>query len=434
MVPADSFLGRYLRLMSALETPVAYDFWCGLWTLSSVLGRDSIVARPRIPVYLNLYVFIISESGLTRKTTAVTRAKKVLRKYDEVMREMNPGWQTSFALFKPDVHLPFIIDDKTTPEQFEALIHGQSVCYGTAFFAIGIDELIRFLGRERYKMALPGLLTDLYDCPSYRRGPGTIKHGETVMQDVFVSLLGASTASWLVGAINPDVIEGGFTSRVVYVHEEARKKLVPWPEEPSEDEPDELTLATVLAAIKGQQLSHDYCRNIELTPKAIKFLKRWYTSRDEHHDPFNSSWDAREDEHVLRIAALLAANDMSWLISVPHLQKAMKLTKIVRDAGSSLFSGTIRTDPLAVAVERLRTMLLEAGKDPLSQGFLYSKMKGRIEGKTLKKLLALMHEHGYVQQFVQATGQQGRPKTLWRATELLANQGVTNLILEGMER
>jgi hypothetical protein len=70
LVPADSYLGRYLRYMSTTETAYDYDWWCGLWTLACACGRDTYVARPRAPVYLNMYLVLIGDSGVPRKTTA----------------------------------------------------------------------------------------------------------------------------------------------------------------------------------------------------------------------------------------------------------------------------------------------------------------------------------------------------------------------------
>ena len=79
LVPRDSFMGRYLAYMQSQETAHIYDFWCGLWCISTACGRNAYVARPRAPVFLNLYIVLVGESGVPRKTTAVNTAARVVR-------------------------------------------------------------------------------------------------------------------------------------------------------------------------------------------------------------------------------------------------------------------------------------------------------------------------------------------------------------------
>lgn len=212
IVPRNTFIGQYMDYMSSVETAYDYDFWCAVWLMSLALGRDVIVARPRAKVYMNWYIILVAESGVTRKSTGVRAAQRIALSFIE----RSPS----------EISL---IQNKSTPEGLELLLQRMSNEHGYAHAAISIDEMVRFLGRERYAMELPGLLTDLYDAPEFRTGGGTVSRGPVVLRNVYLSFISASTPSWLGRAINPDIIEGGFTSRTVFVCSEKRKRKVSWP-------------------------------------------------------------------------------------------------------------------------------------------------------------------------------------------------------------
>ena len=242
VAPEGTFIRNYMNAQHGLETAVAYDFWSACWVLGSALGRSVYVDRPRIPVYMNWYIVVVADTGVTRKTTAVVRARKLLA-----------------HVIDDNVTL---IESKTTPEKLEYLMGISSEKTGMATVHIAISELVTFLGRERYTMQMPGLLTDLYDCPDVRAGGGVIGRREHTLRKVFISFLSASTPSWLMRAINPDVIEGGFTSRVIFVTAERRKRRIAWPDTVGHDSTGSM-LAGTLLRIRDDARGH---AAIPLTP------------------------------------------------------------------------------------------------------------------------------------------------------------------------
>src|SRR5262245_1037536 len=80
-VKPGSFIANYMDWMSEQETPEMYDYMCALWCLSLALGRDVYVNRPRAPVHLNMYICLVSESGIMRKSTSIRMATSVVREY-----------------------------------------------------------------------------------------------------------------------------------------------------------------------------------------------------------------------------------------------------------------------------------------------------------------------------------------------------------------
>ena len=129
LVPADSFLGRYLAFMRRQETAYAFDFWAGLWCISSACARNVYVARPRAPVYLNMYVMLIGDSGVARKTTSVHTAGNLIR-------QVHAGG------------LVHCLDAKLTAEKLDDLLHDRTMEHGSGQLCMAIPELAVFLGTE----------------------------------------------------------------------------------------------------------------------------------------------------------------------------------------------------------------------------------------------------------------------------------------------
>ncbi len=418
LVKPDTFIGKYMSYMAGLETPSSYDFWTAVWLTSLALGRGLTVSRPRIPVHMNWYIILCAESGLTRKSTAVNKATHVAHAY----LKMIGGDDVTF------------IEDKTTPETLEATLHLATREHGHAHCAISISELVRFLGRERYNMSMPGLLTDLYDCPDQRRSPGTLARGPSVIEKVYVSFLSASTPSWLAKSVNPNVVEGGFTSRVIFVHAERRKQQVAWPDEGEGEVSTPVELAAMMRRLNTNAMKTCAAHGgINLTEPALKWYKRWYNSRAEHRDTFRATFEAREDEHVLRLAGVLAANDDGWMIEKFHLQAAVRVILEAKERGARIFEGVMQSDSLVRGVDRMREVFLMSGTDPLTQTALYFKLRSYFDKETFNLTLSILHELKMVQKFQRESVGAGPKTTLWRGTTLLTQQGALELVMEGFD-
>lgn len=391
--------------MDPLETPHAYDFWVGCNLLSAAVGRSVVVNRPMAPVYLNLFCILVAESGVTRKSTAVRHGTNFLR---ELCSDN-----------------PLLIENKTTPEKLEELLHKQTLVSGTSAAIISISELVTFLGREKYVSTMPTLLTDLYDCPKVRSGGGSLSVGSRDIHNVFVSFLSASTPSWLVRAVNPDVIEGGFTSRVMFIVAEEPKRRQSWPEKNNVEV--ENSIRNHLNRIRNKAIE---VAQIEVSDGARRTFDRWYKSRPLHRDPFRASFQSREDAHVLRLAALLCINDDTWVIQANHISFAIKCITEVREDGASIFEGTGTNSRSIAGIDKIRDKLLAAGLNGLPQREITKSVAPYMDAEHMIAHLDIMHELGMVQKFEGVQVGRGRPKTIWRGTSVLASSKAIDLILQ----
>src|SRR5262245_53600995 len=168
----DTFLGRYLSYMANQETALAFDCWCGLFCISSACGRHTYVARPRAPVYLNLYTILVAEAGTSRKSTSIRCVGSILSSLSG-SAGMGNTWPVG------------MVDAKVTPEKLDEILHTRTEEFGSAQLCIIVPELAVFMGTERYIAHMPTLLTDLYDCPDKRFGGGTITRGSVAQSAVW---------------------------------------------------------------------------------------------------------------------------------------------------------------------------------------------------------------------------------------------------------
>ncbi len=397
----DTIIAKYMQMMEAQETPLAYDFWCALWMIGVAVGRSVVVARPRAPVHLNTYMVLVGESGILRKSTAVNAATRVTRRFLELGNQATT-----------------IIDGRITTSQLIREMMALNNGGQDAQIALSISELAATLGRGGGAHDMPVLLTDLYDCPGLRRG-GSRAEGVYTVRNAFVSLIGASTPAWLLRAVNPTVVEGGFTSRCLFILADKRKRKVAWPMESEDDRQQQDDIANLLYR---RSCDLALARRIAVTDAAQRKFAAWYSSRKLGTDVFRSSFDSRGDAHVLRVAGLLSVSDGSCSIHARHIDNAINLIDRVRNDGARIFAGSEedKADPVIKAFDRLRTLLVNAGRDGLTQGRIVLNMAHHADGDGCLRMLEALHELDMVQKFVlPSTGRGGRPRTVWRATKAI---------------
>ena len=380
VVPPDSFIGRYMASMQPLETALAYDFWSALWVLGSALGRDVYVPRPLAPVYMNWYVILCAESGVTRKSTAVGYARDMV-----AARGIN------------------LVEGRMTPPYLWQQLGRLTVDHGRAELCIAVSELVTFLSRDQTMMQLPAMLTDLYDCPVQRVGGGSVGTGTIPIRNTFVTFLSASTPSWLRLAVNPAVIEGGFTSRCLFVVAVQPKQRVAWPSAKSTD------VSRVSSSLSETVAAAREVGRISLMPSAIERFTNWYNRRDiSTDDPFTASFNAREDGHVLRMAACLAVNDGSMAVYPRHIEAATKFIREVKTHAVALFQDTGVPAKVSTGISRVVEVLAEHGQLGILRTHLFLRVRHYLSRDEFDIAIRTMHELRMLRILVEATNRPGR--------------------------
>ena len=258
-----------------------------------------------------------------------------------------------------------------------------------------------------------------------RHGGGTIARGECTTQCV-VSFLSACTPIWLLKTVNPKVVEGGFTSRCLFVVSNEPKQLIPWPDG-DDTEDDRSWMLHDLQRIREQAANSDA---ITLTDGGMTAYRKWYNERKRSYDSFKQSFEAREDAHVLRVAALMCINDGTWRIDHHHVAKAVQLIAEVKDSGALIFEGGEMRTKYAISLDAVRSSLISAGMDPIPKHQLTRKCRRGLEMNDFNALLEVLHEIGAVQRFMDVHQDRGKPTEYYRGTNLLMGRGLGEQVLD----
>lgn len=399
-VPPGTFIHSYMEAMSESETPLIYDYVCALWCLSIALGRGVVVARPTAPVHLNIYMCLVSESGILRKSSSIRAATTLMRHYLE----------TSSS------HM-MLLENKVTMGQLLNELSRATREHGSAQVVLVASELAAMLGRGTQIAGIPALLTDLYDCPDVRDGGGSLASGSLNFKNVYASFLAGSTPSWLETAVRPEIIAGGFTSRCYFIHGRNRKRLVAWGEEAKPNTRD--VLAKQLQEIVNE--SHTYPR-IGINAQAKATFSRWYAERRTHKDAYRESFESREDGHVLRFAGLMASNERTWQISDDHIRRAISFVAEIKRYGTELFTGEQTTSGDIKLLRKIRSLILSAGSSGITHTDVYRGcgVSGR-RGDEMRSIITTMHELDLIKVH-EVVPLRGRPGKHYIATEYLKNE------------
>lgn len=403
----DTFIGRYMQMFAHTESALAYDFWTAVWLLSLACGRDAYVDRPHAPVFMNSYIVLVANSGITRKSTSVNAAVSFAKE----------------AL--SDDPRPLFIEGRTTPEQLAQLMAERSTECGSIHCVLGISELVTLLSQDRYMRNMPALLTDLYDSPAHRSLGGTVHRGRVDVSNVCLNLLGASTPEWLLKTVNPTVVEGGFTSRCWFVVSHTRKQRVAWPEARTTGE----DRAVCLGLWRDCRRLANKIKAVSITPAALAAFKRWYDKRKDAADPFLASFDSREDAHVLRVAGLLSINSGQGIIQAHDIALSIKLIQAVKQGAAGVFSMHSDTEKWAHAIRTVAGILQRAGNMPTSITQLHLATRRQLTKLELRAMLDAMHEAGYVRRIEPLIVTRGRPPEQYIGTDLLKDKRMLTVLL-----
>lgn len=207
------WLDNYLIYTDNSESPLSYHTWCGLSVIAGALQRRVYLrwGLGRV-IYPNLYVVLIGPSGRTRKGVAIGIAKEFLKNIPHitVTPESSSGRQAMILAMK---RASLNFED---PSDGRIKFH----CSVTAFS----EELSVFLGQG--DIAYLSNLTDWYDSKDDWEYE-TVGRGKDTLQGLCLNLLGGTAPDWIQSMIPQEALGGGFTSRIIFVVEEVKRKLVP---------------------------------------------------------------------------------------------------------------------------------------------------------------------------------------------------------------
>jgi hypothetical protein len=322
-----NFIDAYLDYTKNQESTRKIHKWVALSIIAAAMERKVFLNAGHFIIFPNLYIFIIGESGVVRKSTSTGIGVDLLRECKNVSVMSERVTSRSLIDQLARSKREFSIENKG---------HKQSAVYCYA------SELVVFL-KEVYG-SISELLTTFYDCsPQDSSKPWVYEtkgEGRTLIYGPCLNILGASTSAWLTKAIPADEMEGGFSSRVIFVVErENPDNFVAWPELSPEVE------ALKPKLIQDLQQIHALRGNFTKTKAAHDFYAEWYVNFKKNAinqtDSRFKGYYGRKPTTIIKIAmALSVAEGNSLVFDRPHIEKAIALLDELEQSMFEAFGAT----------------------------------------------------------------------------------------------
>ena len=339
----NDWIESYLEYTENSEPPDLYKEWIAVSVIASVLQRKCFLRWGPIIFYPNMYIVLVGPSGKCRKGTAMNDGAKFLEKLgiktaaEAITRE---------ALIK---ELNERSNQSIDPKTGEILMHASLTIYS--------QELTVFLGQNNQQLMSD--ITDWYDCRNrwkYR----TKNMGTDDIVGVWVNLIGATTPDLIQSALPADAIGGGLSSRIIFVYEENKGKLIPFPFQHVQDKKLKEDLIFDLEEI------HMTTGEFSITEDFIDLYGDWYIDQAVNH-PFQnnrnfSGYVDRRATHVLKLCVILSASyGSNKAITRETLERAIDLLERTEVKMGRVFSG-YGTSSIAQLLGRIMDHFVRSGE------------------------------------------------------------------------
>jgi hypothetical protein len=254
------WLESYLDYTENSESPISYHTWCGLSVIAGALQRKVYLrwGLGRV-IYPNVYAVLVGASGRTRKGVALGIAKEFLKNLPSVtvVPESSSGRQAMILAMKR------ALTNFQDPSDNKIKFHSSVTAFS--------EELSVFLGQG--DIAYLSNLTDWYDSKDDWEYE-TVGRGKDTLQGLCLNLMGGTAPDWIQSMIPQEALGGGFTSRIIFIVEEVKRKIIPkYVVTPEEERLKELLQRDIerISQLAGE---------ITFTPEAEQLYIDWYIEQD----------------------------------------------------------------------------------------------------------------------------------------------------------
>jgi len=321
-----------------MEAARSFQKWVGMSVIAGALRKKVHLSLGRIRVYPNLYVVLVAEPGIARKSQSINTGQELL-------------------LATPDIA---VSADAITKE---ALLEQMAECMQKEIFENGEElnhcslsiisrEFETFLGQKKENTKMLVLLTDLFDGQELPWTYKTKNSGNAIIMSPYLNLLAATTPESLASCLPSSAIGGGLTSRIIFVWAERRHRKVAFPE--LTDRVNELNDLLKKDLYFISRIAGVY----QFSPEARANWINWYEAYEEADinrictEPSFNGWYSRKPTYILKIAIIIAASESDSLVMEwRHVERAIKMIEgtemdmggVFRAVGKSVVSTEVDT-------------------------------------------------------------------------------------------
>ena len=335
------WLEAYLELNANTEPASVFDQWVGYSVIAAALRRKAYLQLGRLIYYPNMYVVLVADPGIARKTQAIKYGMNFLNTIPEI--KMSADSATKEAM-----------TDDIEKSAFNELLEDGTELRHSSLNIIS-KEFESFLGQKKENTRMLTALTDLFDCPD--DWSSRTRHGPSnKIIRPWLNLLAATTPDSLASSLPASAIGGGLTSRILFIWAEKKKKSVAIPAMTPQEQALFGKLEKDLyqiSRISGEYTMDNACKSNWVD---------WYNAYDEDEggdrictDNSFMGWYSRKPTYIIKLSILRAAATSNNLnISWFHIEEAIAAIRSVEMTMGNAFKAIGKSDITAEVDSVLR--------------------------------------------------------------------------------
>lgn len=331
-----NWLQSYREYTEDTEAPDIMHFWTGVSVLASALRRRVWFDMGHFRWYPNFFIVFVAPPGIVKKTSTIDIGVDLIRNVkDIIFTPDSVTWQKLIKFLEDNQQVVSVTQpDGTVVKKIMSAVSAY------------IGELENFL--KLGDTGFNGALISLYDgkvedVPWTHSTVAGVNAGVT---NPWINLIGATTPSWIKMNIPENMIGGGLFSRVVFVCDDKRRKIIAYPKyeakkDRSKLRDDLIHDLLIISTLYG-----------EMTPtlEALEFGTDWYVNleaiRSAHiAGPRYDGYYARKQAHVHKLAMVLSAAQRSdRTIQKSDIEDAIKIMDFAELSLHKVFESISQVD------------------------------------------------------------------------------------------
>ena len=329
------------------EPPRLFRKWTAISTLASAMQRKIRVDWGNALVfYPNLYIVLVGPSA-TGKGTAMNPAQEIIHDLGTIRISAQATSLQALIRRLKETNLTDI--DMVTGEQ---QYHSSMTIFSKEFTV--------FLGYHNRE--LMSALCDWYDCDR-KWVYETISRKKEEIVGVWVNLIAGTTPDLIQSSLPIESIGGGLTSRIIFVYEETKEKLVVLPTQTQKEL--ELKQYLIHDLEKVSRLSGSF----KWTENFSNAWSDWCYYADNNPPFYDSKFDGytgRRRAHVMKLAMVVSASHgkHDLILSKDDLDEAINLLIEVEVKMPLVFRGVGRSDTASM-MHKVVTFLEHSATDEI---------------------------------------------------------------------
>jgi len=302
----EDWLQSYLVYTEKQESPEKLHFWVGLSILSAALKRQVWIDKGYYKLYSNIYVLLVAESAMLRKSTAMDIGIKLIRDAVPDLYYIS-GSMTPEGLLKHMNRVKVISNENGKPH----------IQYDSHVF-IHADELAELFGFDRQRASrFTILLTKIYGAQTEHTHT-LATEGQLLLRNLYPTLLAGTDPRNL--KVLPEEAVAGLIGRLVFVTANEKRKPIAWPH-PTDSDAQLYDLLkydlNTISQLRGE---------IIVTDDAHARFEDWYVKHAEGHeeDPRLDAFRERCHDTALKLAILLSISCYDDLVLTDqHMERGI---------------------------------------------------------------------------------------------------------------